>query len=128
MIDTTIIAEKDIYYRFTKDAATDSIKMDYGCDLQGVFTEVESESLNRVTGVEGPLAFLMPDGKTWCFMVDQFAKKLGYLPLLCENLLQGKFTALGQGEYDMGKNRKRHGSVLAISQEEYESVCRKYHA
>jgi len=126
VIDTTIVEEAGTYYRFTKDAATGGIVAESSTDLQGQFSPVCSESLKEVTGVEGPLAFLLPDGETWCLMADRFAQRLGYLPMLCRDLSKGKFKVLTPEEYDLGQSRKRHGSVLAISGEEYERLCRNY--
>lgn len=126
VIDMIIVEEAGKYYRFIKDAATGGLVADCGTDLQGQFLAVPGESLKAVTGVEGPLAFLMPDGKTWCLMADRFAQQLGYLPMLCKDLGKGNFRILKPEEYDLGQNRKRHGSVLEISEEEYERLCLKY--
>ncbi|MDO4312692.1 MAG: hypothetical protein Q4C52_06385 [Eubacteriales bacterium] len=73
-------------------------------------------------GVEGPEGFLLPDGKTWCLIADQFMTGKGYLPMLTENLSSGDFRILAPDEYDMGKIKKRHGGVLQISDEEYERL------
>lgn len=127
VIDTTIVYDAGKYYRFTKDAITGGIIMEYSIGLWKEFTEILSNSLRNVTGVEGPLAYLLPDGKRWCLMVDQFEKKLGYLPLLSDDLEKGDFCVLPQTEYDLGKNKKRHGSVLRISEEEYNRLFQKYH-
>lgn len=126
VIDMTIIKEAGKYYRFIKDAATGGIIMDCGADLQGSFTAVSDKGLRRVTGVEGPLAFVMPDGKTWCLMADRFAQRRGYLPMLCGNLETDDFSVLQPTEYNLGKTRKRHGSVLMITENEYERLRRKY--
>lgn len=126
VIDMTIVRDAGKYYRFTKDAATGGIVMDYSTDLQGQFHPVSSESLRSVTGVEGPLAFLLPDREIWCLMADRFAQRLGYLPMLCRNLETGSFWVPQQTEYDLGGTRKRHGSVLMITREERERLCLKY--
>lgn len=126
VIDMTIVEEAGKYYRFTKASETGGIIMDYSTDLSGPYCVAPKESLCRVTGVEGPLAFLMPDGETWCLMVDRFAQRRGYLPMLCQDLDKGEFIVPKQTEYDLGGTRKRHGSVLEISGEEQERLCRKY--
>lgn len=122
VIDTTIVEENGVFYRFSKDETVKNIRMDRGTDLHGAFTEVESECLSGLIGVEGPAAFPMGDGHSWCLLVDQFATQLGYLPLVCSDLSRGEFTILNADQYDMGKNTKRHGSVLEVSPEEYETL------
>ena len=59
-------------------------------------------------------------------MVDQFAKGLGYLPLVTRDLKSGRFETLERGEYDLGKSIKRHGSILKITQDEYARVAAAY--
>lgn len=125
VIDTTIVEEDGIYYRFSKDEVTKNIYMDCCGDLQGTFQEVKSEALSHLPGVEGPTAFPMQDG-SWCLMVDQFATHKGYLPLITKDLKSGEFSVLDEASYDMDQSRKRHGSVLVITDEEYERVKKVY--
>lgn len=121
VIDTTIVEEGGVFYRFSKDETTKNIRMDRGRELEGPFTDIDSACLNGLTGVEGPAAFPMEDGN-WCLLVDQFAAGLGYLPLVCSDLNSGEFTILNKNQYDMDQNTKRHGSVLTLTQEEYERL------
>jgi len=122
VIDTTIINEEGIFYRFSKDETTKNIRMDCCSQLQGEFQEIHSETLNSLPGVEGPIMFPIKEKGTWCLMVDQFQEDLGYLPLLCSNLKEGKFDAVKPTGYDMGRTKKRHGSVLMITEEEYKNL------
>lgn len=126
VIDTTIVEENGVFYRFSKDETVKNIRMDKGSELQGEFTGVYSECLNGLMGVEGPAAFPMGDGHTWCLLVDQFAAGLGYLPLICSDLSSGEFTVLDAQQYDMDKNTKRHGSVLTVTDEEYSRLACKW--
>lgn len=126
VIDTTIVEENGVFYRFSKDETTKNIRMDTGTRLHGTFTEIHSECLDGLVGVEGPAAFPMQDGRGWCLLVDQFAEGLGYLPLVCRKLGKGEFTILERTEYDMGKNQKRHGSVLPLSGDEYERLEKRF--
>ncbi|MCR5723921.1 MAG: glycoside hydrolase family 43 protein [Treponema sp.] len=119
VIDTTIINVGGTYYRFSKDeSANKSIIMDAGSDLLGTFTRVNSPSLDSIRGVEGPASYLLPDG-TFCLMVDQFATGKGYLPLMTSDVAKAVFTPAAPGSYSMGGVKKRHGSVLAITADEY---------
>lgn len=122
IIDTTIIRSGDYYYRFSKDERTCRIILERGRTLEGSFEKIHSRMLEQLAGVEGPECYLLPDGKTWCLIVDCFMEGKGYLPLLSENLDKGQFRLLGKGQYDMGENKKRHGGVLELEDEEYRKV------
>lgn len=122
VIDTTIVEENGIFYRFSKDETTKNIRMESSQYLQGGFEEIDSDTLHEKMGLEGPAAFPLKTEGEWCLMVDQFAKGLGYLPLYCNNLKGGNFKEFEPSAYDMGENRKRHGSVLPISEQQYQSI------
>ena len=117
VIDTTIVEENGVFYRFSKDETVKNIRLDRGTDLLGDFTDVPSDSLNGIPGVEGPAAFALPDGQGWCLLLDRFAERLGYLPLICRDLEGGVFSV--PEDYDMGHGTKRHGSVLELTEAEY---------
>lgn len=122
VIDTTIVEENGVFYRFSKDETMKKVRMDRGTSLQGDFTEMEAEVLSALTGVEGPAAFPMEEEGKWCLMVDQFAEGLGYLPLICTSLEKGDFKVAEPGDCHMGNVCKRHGSVLVLEEEEYERL------
>ncbi len=122
IIDTTIVEENGVYYRFSKDETTKNIQMDCGMDLQGPFQEVKADKLNELMGVEGPAAFPLIKQGQWCLLVDRFATQEGYLPLVSDDLSNGIFHIVEETEYDMGVTKKRHGSVLLLLQEEYDRL------
>lgn len=122
VIDTTIVYEAGMFYRFSKDETTSTIHLDAGPQLQGAFREIPSETLDHLKGVEGPAAYPLPDGRGWCLIADRFAKGLGYLPLVCGSLREGAFTALPEDEFSMGEGLKRHGSVLTLTKSEYQRL------
>ena len=122
VIDTTIVEEAGVFYRFSKDETTKKVRMDRGTSLQGEFTEMDAETLNVLMGVEGPAAFPIGEEGEWCLMVDRFAEGLGYLPLICTSLEKGDFKVAEPGDYHMGDVCKRHGSVLVLKEEEYERL------
>ena len=76
VIDTTIVEEAGVFYRFSKDETTKKVRMDRGTSLQGEFTEMDAETLNVLMGVEGPAAFSIGEEGEWCLMVDRFAEGL----------------------------------------------------
>ncbi len=126
VIDTTIVYDGKKYYRFTKDETTKKILMETSKTLKSKdFSIVKSKILNDITGVEGPEIYQLPD-KKWCLIIDQFAEDKGYLPLISQNLSQGKFRVLGNDEYNLGKTKKRHGGVLRLTDEEYENIYQEY--
>lgn len=125
IIDMTIIRDSEKYYRFYKNEKGKYICADHGSDLEGSFTPVKDFDLRSLRGVEGPALFPVKGGG-WCLLVDQFAVNGGYIPLVCESLPEGVFRSIPKRQYDMGKLRKRHGSVLPLDEKEYSAVIHKY--
>ena len=120
--DTTILKDKDRYYRISKDETEKKLILEMSDSLTGNFTRIHSPLLDSLEGLEGPEGYLLPDQKTWCIIADQFQTGKGYLPMITENLESGVLTVLPEEEYDMGATRKRHGGVLPVTDEEYERL------
>lgn len=120
VIDTNIIWDNGYYYRFSKDETNKIITVERCKNLvpgKGEeFERVACEVLDSFFGLEGPEAYKLPDGK-WCLIADQYHTKGGYLPFICEDLSKADFKIPDKGSYNMGKRRKRHGSVMEISDE-----------
>lgn len=123
VIDTTILEDKGRFYRVSKDETDKRLLLELSESLLGEYVPVASETLKGLEGVEGPEGYLLPDGKTWCLIADRFAAGKGYLPMVSENLAAGGFQILGEDEYDMGKTKKRHGGIMAVTEEEYERLA-----
>ncbi len=126
VIDTTILENDGKFFRVSKDETEKILILERADSLRGQFTRVESPVLDALKGVEGPEGYLLPDGKTWCLIADQFAAGKGYLPMVTEDLASGEFRILEPGQYDMGSTKKRHGGVLAITDEEYERLMGQF--
>lgn len=122
VIDTTILESEGHYYRISKDETDKRLILESSSSLMGEFVKIKSTTLAELNGVEGPEGFLLPDGKTWCLIADQFQAGKGYLPMLTQDLSSGEFRILSPEEYDMGKTKKRHGGILQITDEEYERL------
>jgi len=123
IIDTTILKSGDYYYRFSKDETEKNIRLEKSKILdQKSFTEISAPELNALPGVEGPAAFKFNDREEWCLLVDRFAEGKGYLPLLSYDFGSGKFRIPKKSEYDLGKNKKRHGSVLNLTEDELRAL------
>lgn len=126
VIDTTIIRHKGFYYRFSKDETTKNIRCDRSMDLWGDFENVTLEEVEAIYGVEGPAAVYLNEREEWCLMVDRFAERKGYLPLVSKDLTPGSFRILEDSEFDLGKGKKRHGSLLNLTKEEYNRLWKTF--
>jgi len=116
IIDTTIIAKGGHYYRYSKDETTKNIRVERGTSLaRDAFADLHAPVLEALPGVEGPQMFKFNDREEWCLIVDRFAEGKGYLPLVTSDLDSGEFRVVPDGEFDLGKTKKRHGGVLPIT-------------
>ena len=130
VIDVTVIKEGDTYYRFFKCAGTNGIIMESSTDLLGVWEQVNSPSVESQVGIEGPAAFeLHPedvvDGNKYVLLLDNFGGE-GYYYMVTDTLSDGEFTKLDADKYSAPKNIARHGTVMRISQKEYDNLVKKY--
>ena len=124
LIDTTIVRENGSYYRFSKDEQFKSITMEVGAHLDGPWTDVTNFSLAKLKGYEGPECYRIKPaaaGKpaTWCLILDHYSKGEGYKPFVTGDLSGGQFKA---GDGFKFPFKFRHGSVLPISEAEYQSL------
>jgi len=127
VIDMNIVYENGWYYRFVKDETIKNVKMDKIKNLHDANPiDIPVEVFDSLT-IEGPQAYQLADGR-WCLLVDQFAAGRGYLPLICDNLDSGDFKITRERKYDLGKLKKRHGSVIQISDDELEAVVKAFGA
>jgi hypothetical protein len=117
VIDLNIVYDGGWYYRFVKDETIKKIKVDRLRNLSDVAETMPAGVVDEMSGLEGPQAYKLPDGR-WCLIADQYRKKAGYLPFVCDSLENGDFRVLQEYEYDMGKVKKRHGGVVRISEDE----------
>ncbi len=125
VIDTDIVWENGLYYRFSKDETNKVILMEKSQNLvDGPYEGVNSKVLAELSGVEGPECYYLEEQKKWCLIVDQYRENGGYLPLLCDDLASGDFRILDKSEYDLGLRKKRHGGIIGISDEEYAKISK----
>lgn len=126
VIDSTIIERDGVYYRFTKDETISRIIMEKANSLTGDYELVHSPILASLSGVEGPEIYKVNENR-WHLIVDRFAEDLGYAILVTDDLGKTDFTIMAEEDYDFGKNLKRHGGVLPITDEEYQRLLKYYH-
>lgn len=128
VIDTTIIREGGVYYRFSKDEAFKAITMETGKALMGPWQEVAQFSLAKMKGYEGPACFLLEAaavGKppVWCLLLDHYSKGQGYKPFTTRDLAGGQFAADAAFSFPF---RFRHGTVLPVTAEEYARLVKAW--
>lgn len=142
IIDTTMVynAEDGYYYRASADG---QITLERSKDIFGTWekvTTLNDLSLGgNMTGqkLEGPELFKFNkkdwvDGKpTYGLYTDQYAEGKGYLPVITTDLsdatnANGSWKKLSSNEYSFDARKKRHGTILNLTQEEYERVMKAY--
>jgi hypothetical protein len=70
--------------------------------------------------LEGPILFPFNQSGQWGLWMDQYKEKKGYLPLVADDVTRPPtFQALAADHYDLGRVKKRHGSVLGITEREF---------
>lgn len=127
-IDTTFIKDGETYYRFTKNESTKAVIMEKSESLDGPFTAVSTYTINQtpgnnVTGYEGPTAYKINGENKWCLLLDFYSQSKGYKPFITENISKGEFTSAADFNFDM---TYRHGTVMPITQAEYDALLKKY--
>jgi sucrose-6-phosphate hydrolase SacC (GH32 family) len=121
VIDTTIIREDGIYYRFTKDEQYKAITMETSTDLMTGWRTIEQFSLSRLVGYEGPTCFLLEPSEEgrpakWCLLLDWYSRGRGYQPYETDSLSGGNFV---EGEkMSFPFHPVRHGTVIPITRDE----------
>lgn len=127
IIDTTMTWNDGNYYRFFKDECSQKILIDRGENLYDAsFAPVQSEFLENLEGVEGPAVFQFIGEEKWCLLVDHYKENKGYIPLITKDMDSGEFTRLPESEYDFDRNKKRHGSVMYLTEEELKRLEKYY--
>ncbi len=127
-IDTTFIKQDGVYYRFTKNESKSSVIMEASTSLNGEFAQVASYTVNgtagdTVTGYEGPTAYKINGEDKWCLLLDKYSTSEGYKPFITEDISKGVFISGSDFNFD---NTYRHGTVMAITMEEYNALTRAY--
>jgi hypothetical protein len=130
IIDTTIINAGGKYYRASGDG---HITIESSERLMGewkIISTLDSLGL-ELTGkdVEGPEFFKFNGEEKWGLLVDQYTTGRGYLPIITTNISDttgASWRKPAANEYSFGNLKKRHGSILPITQKEYEAIISKW--
>ena len=129
VIDTTIVRENDMYYRFTKDEKYKAITMETSKNLMDGWKDVEGFSLAKLTGYEGPTCFMIKpadEGSSpkWCLLLDWYSRGKGYQPYETELLSEGNFIPGTPMNFPF--HPVRHGTVMPITSEEMSRLVKKW--
>ncbi len=138
ILDTTMICVDGTYYRAS--AADEQIRIDRCSSIFGEWEKVGTlEGIfnnKKYSGnyLEGPELFeyckddWLTDSagskvRTFGLMCDRFKEKKGYLPFRSTNLSDGAADSWSVADdVDFGEMKKRHGSIIAITGEEYARI------
>ena len=96
VIDTTILRSNGKYYRISKDETDSRLILEESDSLRGDFKRIFCPVFEKLKGVEGPEGYLLPEGRSWCVIADQFAEGKGYLPMITEDLSSGDLILAGR--------------------------------
>ena len=127
IIDTTIVGENGRIYRFSAEEFCGGITLEVGSGLHAAdYHYICKGHLPGLKGMEGPVIFYRKEEGQWCLCADDIGNGAGYVPFLSKELSSGTFTQVPSDSFNMGKRRKRHGSILSISETEYEELVNFY--
>jgi len=139
VIDSAMYEEDGQYYLFVKSEGNpEKIILLRSPGITGPFERIaafdESMSICQPGLYEAPTAIRLDDGR-WCLFLDYYGvrgKGQGYIPFVSDKLSSGKFTRFGAVRADNSSTEDgcafsfpygfKHGTILAISQEEYERI------
>ncbi|MFI9544102.1 family 43 glycosylhydrolase [Streptomyces sp. NPDC052016] len=132
VIDSTVIQHDGTYYRLSKDERNNTSSTP---NSKFIFEE-KSDSLldtswtavaegigkGAMNAAEGPLVFKSNTEEKWYAFLDEFGGR-GYIPFETTDLDSGVWTP--STGYDL-PSRPRHGTVLPVTQAEYDRLLRTY--
>ncbi|SKB85825.1 Beta-xylosidase, GH43 family [Lachnospiraceae bacterium] len=145
-IDTSVCTVKEdgktVYYRLTKIESTGSRNLqmeesdpasgtyeflERAESLDGPWTRVHSDFLNKNTGVEGGTIFKLNGEDKWVLLLDKYSTGSGYYPAVTDDLGSGVFTKVDANDYSFPATM-RHGTAMPITAEEYAAIEKKWPA
>lgn len=122
VIDTTILEQDGIYYRYSKNESTKRVGCEYAASLEGPWYATNM----GIGNCEGPTAFKFNHENRWGVFVDSLGGGWeGYGLFAADNLYSDSYE-LNETTTDAGVIR--HGSILPITNEEYDALIKAYPA
>ncbi|MER5199936.1 family 43 glycosylhydrolase [Streptomyces sp. NPDC002755] len=132
VIDSTVIQHDGTYFRLSKDernntSSTPNSKFIFeekSDSLLNLSWDAVAEGIGKgaMNAAEGPLVFKSNTEEKWYAFLDEFGGR-GYLPFETTDLASGVWTP--STGYDLPA-RPRHGTVLPVTQAEYDRLLRAY--
>lgn len=132
VIDSTMIQKDGTYYRLSKDernntSSTPNSKFVFEEKSDSIrstdWTPVaEGIGKGAMSAAEGPLVFKSNTEDKWYAFLDEFGGR-GYIPFETDDLDSGVWTPVT--DYNLPA-RPRHGTVLPVTQAEYDRLLRAY--
>ncbi|MFF3935224.1 family 43 glycosylhydrolase [Streptomyces phaeofaciens] len=132
VIDSTVIQHDGTYFRLSKDERNNSsstpnskfIFEERSDSLLDLSWDAVAEGIGKgaMNAAEGPLVFKSNTEEKWYAFLDEFGGR-GYLPFETTDLASGTWTP--STDYDLPA-RPRHGTVLPVTQAEYDRLLRAY--
>ncbi|MFE6176760.1 family 43 glycosylhydrolase [Streptomyces sp. NPDC056464] len=132
VIDSTVIRHDGTYFRLSKDERNNSsstpnskfIFEEKSDSLLNLSWDAVAEGIGKgaMSAAEGPLVFKSNTEDKWYAFLDEFGGR-GYIPFETTDLASGVWTP--STGYDLPA-RPRHGTVLPVTQAEYDRLLRAY--
>ena len=134
VIDSTVVKYKDEYYRYTKDERDPGSSSPCSKFITGEkSTSLTSTTYDFVADCigkgamdrgEGPTVFKSITENKWYLFIDEYGGR-GYVPFETTDLASGKWTP--STNYQLPAS-PRHGTVLPVTQQEYDRLLAAYPA
>lgn len=123
-IDGDIIEKDGKYYLFVADGEKDGICYVVADNASGPYTEPENNKISVAdTALEGNCMYKISDSGKYVMIADQF-RKGGYFMQESTDLIH--FRKVDESRHSINHLKPRHGSMLNISDEEYERLVDFY--
>ncbi|GIE85252.1 family 43 glycosylhydrolase [Actinoplanes regularis] len=132
VIDSTMVEHDGEYYRFTKDERNNTssspcskyIIEEKSTSILDLDYDFVSECIGspELSRGEGPLIFKSNTEEKWYLFIDEYGGR-GYVPFSTTDLDSGQWTA--ETGYTL-PSRPRHGTVLPVTQAEYDRISARY--
>jgi hypothetical protein len=127
LTDLTLFQQNDHYIRFTKNETDKHVYEDIVPNLSDVnSTPINTPLLNQMAYVEGPEMYKLYNKNEWVLMLDHYEAD-GYEPVVSSDPSSGNFTKLNPSDYSI-PDGARHGSILPISNDEYNRLVNRFPA
>ncbi len=116
-------------YRYVRASGDGQITLEGSNSILGTWTNLGNLSGIGLTGaqVEGPMWMKFRDRNEWALYLDQYSSGRGYMPVTTTNpSASGTYQVPASGSYNMGVNKKRHGSILNLTAAEESRVLARW--